>query len=456
MSTHNPDLAVVILAAGKGTRMQSDTPKVLQTLAGQPFLTHVLNTARSLHPGQLIIVHGHGSEQLQTEYEGQGDISWAHQAEQCGTGHAVKVGLTAITSTQIKKVLVLYGDVPMIQARTLTDIVEAESDCTVLTATLENPQGYGRIVRDNNRLVSIVEQKDATDEQLAICEINTGILAAGLSSLRQWLNTINNDNAQQEYYLTDVIELAAEQGTVASTQPAQLAEIMGVNNRQQQAQLERLYQHQVAEQLMQKGIMLFDPARIDVRGQLECGRDVSIDINAVFTGHNQLGHQTVIEPNCTLHNVVIGDHVTIKANSVLEDCHIEDHAVVGPFARVRPGSKLGRHSRIGNFVEVKKIELGENSKVNHLSYVGDAIVGRNVNIGAGTITCNYDGVNKHQTTISDGAFVGSGTQLVAPVTVGQNATIGAGSTIRKSTPDGQLTLSIKQQKSIPEWQRPKK
>ena len=453
-------LTIIILAAGKGSRMHSDKPKVLHELAGQPFLTHVLNTARQLQPQQLVVVHGHGSEQLQATYAEAHDIIWAHQAEQLGTGHAVKIGLQAAHQQTTDQVLVLYGDVPLIQPQTLQKLLAElqQHECAVLTAYLDNASGYGRILRDQDQqLTGIVEQKDANAEQLTINEINSGIIATRYIDLQQHVAALNNNNAQQEYYLTDVIGLIQQaNGSIGSTQPTHEAEILGINSRVQQAQLERLYQTTTAQHLLSQGVTLFDPARIDIRGHLQGGKDVTIDINCVFVGDNILGSGSQIGANCHLTNVTIDENVIILPNSVLEDCHVKAAATIGPFARIRPGTILGKNTKVGNFVEVKKVKLGDDSKINHLSYVGDAVIGKQVNIGAGTITCNYDGANKHVTEIGDHAFIGSDTQLVAPVTIGAGATIGAGSTIRKDAPAEQLTLTSKQTKSYAHWQRPAK
>ncbi len=450
-------LNIVILAAGMGKRMRSDTPKVLHTLAGRPMLGHVLASARALQPGRVVIVTGHGAQQVQAACAGQSDLCFALQEPQLGTGHAVQQAVPSLAPGGTT--LVLYGDVPLVGSDTLRRLVDAAGEgLAVLTVRMQDPSGYGRIVRDAfGHIVRIVEQKDATETEQEINEVNTGIIAAPTDALRGWLSRLTNDNAQGEYYLTDIIEMAVGDGvSVATTEPAAEWETLGVNSRVQQAELERIYQRQQAQALLEAGVTLADPARIDIRGGLLCGRDVFIDVGCVFEGEVELADGVRIGPNCVLRGVQIGPGSEIEAFSHLEQAEIGAGAHVGPYARLRPGTRLGDASRIGNFVEVKNSTLGEASKANHLAYIGDATVGDRVNIGAGTITCNYDGANKHRTIIEDDAFIGSDTQLVAPVRVGQGATLGAGTTLTRDAPAGQLTVSRATQRSIDGWQRPTK
>lgn len=450
-------LSVVILAAGQGTRMKSDLPKILHHVADRPMLVHVHAAARAAGASHIHVVYGHGGEIVRQKLSSL-DASWALQDIQKGTGHAVDQAMPAIADDD--RVMVLYGDVPLVTAETLMRLAaHADGDnLVILTAILNDPTGYGRIVRDEDGAVQkIVEQKDASEQQKQIREINTGMLVAGAKNLRDWLSRLENNNAQGEFYLTDVVAMAVATGKpVLTVHPNSVDEILGVNNKVQLAEVERIYQSRVAQQLMIAGVTLRDPARLDVRGTVTPGRDVTIDVNVVLEGNIRLGDRVVIGPNCHLCNVSLGDDVVIEANSVVEDAEIHAGAHVGPFARVRPGTVLHAGARIGNFVEIKKSEIGPGSKVNHLSYVGDATVGRDVNIGAGTITCNYDGANKYQTIIGDNAFIGSDSQLVAPVTIGAGATIGAGSCISKDAPAGELTLARSPQKTISGWQRPLK
>lgn len=449
-------LSVVILAAGQGTRMKSSRPKVLHEVAGKPMLGHVCSTALAAGATNLHIVYGHGGEQVRTAMEAT-DAKWALQAEQKGTGHAVA---QAIPGVEDELVMVLYGDVPLVTVDTLRRLAnDADgNNLVILTAMLDDPTGYGRIVRDDDgAVVCIVEQKDATEQQKQIREINTGMLVTSADNLRRWLGQLNNDNAQGEYYLTDIVAMAVADGKpVLSVHPGTTDEILGVNNREQLADIERIYQRRRATELMLSGVTLADPARIDIRGELITGHDVYIDVNAVFEGRVEIGDNVRIGANCVLKDVVLHTDVVVEPFTVMEQAELCDGVHVGPYARLRPGTVLHSGARIGNFVEVKKSEIGAGSKVNHLSYVGDATVGKNVNIGAGTITCNYDGANKYQTIIEDDVFVGSDSQLVAPVTIGKGATIGAGSCITKNAPAGELTLARQQQKTISGWQRPVK
>lgn len=449
-------LEVVILAAGKGTRMRSSLPKVMHKLAGRPFLQHVVDTARQLSPKTLHLVVGHGAEKVNQQFN-QEDIHSIMQAEQLGTGHAVAQTLDHLANDCT--VLILYGDVPLIQRETLENLVSQVSSTSMglLTVNLDNPKGYGRIIREDNAVTAIVEQKDATDAQLSIQEVNTGVMAVNSQHLKQWLPKLKADNAQGELYLTDIIAMAAQDKILINTsQPKQPWEVLGVNNRHQQAQLERIYQGELAAALMDNGVTLLDPARFDCRGELSCGADCVIDVNCVFEGRVELGDGVEIGPNCILSNSRIGDNTIIKANSVLEDSQLGAACDIGPFARLRPGSQLADNAKIGNFVETKKAIIGKGSKVNHLSYVGDATLGDGVNVGAGTITCNYDGANKHQTRIGDGVFVGSNTAMVAPVVIGDGATIAAGSTITKDVDADKLVVARARQREIDGWQRPVK
>ncbi|MCC5858221.1 MAG: bifunctional UDP-N-acetylglucosamine diphosphorylase/glucosamine-1-phosphate N-acetyltransferase GlmU [Ectothiorhodospiraceae bacterium] len=447
------ELHTVILAAGQGTRMRSRLPKVLHPIAGCPMLAHVLNTARELGSTRIHVVYGHGGERVREQLDGDG-LSWVPQAEQLGTGHAVMQALPAIPDKAV--VLVLYGDVPLVRAATLRPLLAAGSEgLGILTTVLDDPAGYGRIVRDGaGNVQEIVEQKDADAGQLAIREINTGLLAAPAHLLHAWLKRCDNHNAQGEYYLTDVVARAVEDAvTVTAVSAADPIEVSGVNNREQLAGLERAWQQREANRLMAAGVTLLDPARFDLRGEMTCGLDVVIDVNCVFEGRVELGDGVRIGPNCVIRDSTLGAGVTVEAHSVLEQAQVEEDCIVGPFARLRPGAVLAAGARVGNFVEVKKARIGAGSKVNHLSYIGDAELGAGVNIGAGTITCNYDGVNKHRTIIEDGAFIGSDTQLVAPVTVGRNSVVGAGTTVTRDSEPDSLVVSRVPQKNIPGWSR---
>jgi bifunctional UDP-N-acetylglucosamine pyrophosphorylase/glucosamine-1-phosphate N-acetyltransferase len=450
-------LSVVILAAGQGTRMRSALPKVLHPLGGKPLLEHVIEVARRLNPETIHVVYGHGGEQVPDALAGV-PVDWVEQAEQLGTGHAVDQVMPRIADDCV--VLVLYGDVPLITPATLAPMVEQarHNKLSVLTAKLDNPLGYGRIVRGaNGRLVDIVEQKDASEEQLRIREINTGFLAVPAALLRDWLSRLDNRNAQGEYYLTDIVAMAVDDGIeVASTRAESVDEILGVNDRVQLAHLERVYQRQQAEVLMRSGVTVADPARFDLRGELTAGSDSFIDINVLFEGSVTLGARVRIGPNCVIRDASLGDEVEVLANCVIDDARIGRACRIGPFARIRPATELGERVHVGNFVEVKKSRIANGSKINHLSYIGDTHMGSGVNVGAGTITCNYDGANKHLTEIGDDVFVGSDTQLVAPVKVGDGATIGAGTTVTRDVPPGQLTLSRAPQKTVEGWRRPVK
>tara|TARA_R110001592_G_scaffold135108_1_gene351045 strand:- start:22600 stop:23958 length:1359 start_codon:yes stop_codon:yes gene_type:complete len=449
-------LHIVILAAGQGSRMKSALPKVLHKVAGKPMLQHVVDTVTQLNADGIHIIVGHGAEKVKQTIIG--DINWCYQAEQLGTGHAVAQALPNIPKDS--KVLVLYGDVPLIAKDTLSSMLEgvSEQKIALLTVQLENPTGYGRIIRNfEGNIKAIVEEKDATEEIKDINEINTGILALTSKHLHTLIPKLGNDNAQGEYYLTDLIELANKAGNkIQAYKPEFEQEVQGVNNRLQLCELECWYQTKIAEELMLDGVTLYDPNRIDVRGSLVCGRDVEIDINCVFIGRVELADNVSIGPNCIIENSSIGSNSIVLANTIIESSTISEQVSVGPFARIRPGTQLETKSKIGNFVETKKTIVGEGSKINHLSYVGDAILGQNVNIGAGTITCNYDGVNKFLTEIDDGVFVGSNASLVAPVKIGKNSTIGAGSTITKQVDLDQLAIARSKQKNIDGWQRPSK
>jgi bifunctional UDP-N-acetylglucosamine pyrophosphorylase/glucosamine-1-phosphate N-acetyltransferase len=452
-------LNIVILAAGLGKRMQSDLPKVLHPLAGKPMLAHVLDNARKLGPDRIVVVVGHGADRVKQAFAGQDDIQFATQSPQHGTGHAVQQAAPLLLDADDSATLVLYGDVPLVQAETLQRLLDArDGGMAVLTENLNDPGGYGRIVRDDKgHVLRIVEHKDATDDERAINEVNTGILAAPTGQLKAWLSRIDNNNAQGEYYLTDVVGLSVSDGLpVHAAQPSASWETLGVNSRIQQAQLERDWQGEQARRLLEQGVTLADPARFDLRGELICGRDVFIDVGCVFEGRVQLADGVRIGPHCIIKDAVIGAGTHIDAYSHVQQARVADEARIGPYARLRPGAEIGSQAHVGNFVEIKKSVLGRGSKANHLAYIGDAQVGDRVNIGAGTITCNYDGVNKFQTIIEDDAFIGSDSQLVAPVRVGRGATLGAGTTLTKDAPADSLTLSRAAQKTIESWKRPSK
>ncbi|MEO6823769.1 MAG: bifunctional UDP-N-acetylglucosamine diphosphorylase/glucosamine-1-phosphate N-acetyltransferase GlmU [Nitrosospira sp.] len=451
-------LNIVILAAGLGKRMHSALPKVLHPLAGKPLLGHVLDTAHSLSPQRICVVYGHGGEAV-PQAIGDESLTWVQQTPQLGTGHALMQALPHLDSTGIT--LVLYGDVPLTSIETLRRLIAtAESkDFALLTVELTDPAGYGRIVRNDETggIVAIVEEKDASKSQRQICEINTGIMAIPNQYLHGWLHKLENKNAQKEYYLTDIVAMAVKDGVkVQAAQPEYDWETTGVNSKTQLAVLERIYQNEYAKRLLDQGVTLADMSRIDIRGQLICGRDVEIDINCIFEGHVQLDDGVKVGAHSILKNVKVAAGSAIASFSLIESAEIGKNCRIGPYARIRPGTRLASEVHIGNFVEVKNSTIAAGSKANHLSYIGDAVVGKNVNIGAGTITCNYDGANKYQTIIEDDVFVGSDTQLVAPVTVAQGSTIGAGSTITKDTPPETLTLSRAKQMSIDGWKRPVK
>ena len=449
-------LDLIILAAGKGKRMHSVLPKVLHPLAGKPLLAHVLDTARSLAPRKILIVHGHGSEEVKAPFDAA-DVEWVEQAEQLGTGHAVMQALPRIEGDA--EVLVLCGDVPLVRADTLRRLADAaRGGLALLTIEPPDPSGYGRIVRGASGTVErIVEQKDASAAELALAEVNAGFLAARKAQLAGWLSRTRNENAQREYYLTDVVALAVHEGVpVTAVRAAEWREAVGVNSRHELAQLERWYQAMQASRLLEAGATLADPARIDVRGEMTCGRDVWIDVNCVFEGKVVLGDGVRIGPNCLLRNVEVGAASEILGYSMLSGARVGARCRVGPYARLRPGAELGEDVHIGNFVEVKASRFGTGSKANHLSYVGDAEIGAHVNIGAGTITCNYDGAYKHRTVIEDDVHIGSDVQLIAPVTVGKGATVAAGATITDDVPPGGLTLTLKKQVTKPDWRRPRR
>jgi len=450
-------MEVVILAAGQGKRMCSDLPKVLQPLAGRPLLAHVLASARVLGARRICVVHGHGGEAVRARLDAP-DLVWVEQNPQLGTGHAVLQAVPYLSDDS--KVLVLFGDVPLIDASTLMQLSDAagRDRLALLTVELDDPTGYGRILRDDAGCVTrIVEDRDATSDERRVREVNTGILIAPVARLRGWLGRIGNDNAQGEYYLTDIIGLAVEDGVeVVTVAPEDVSETLGVNSKAQLAALERMFQASIARGLMDAGVTVIDPARLDVRGELLCGRDVEIDVNCVFEGRVELGDGVVVGANCVLRNVRIGKGTRVAPFSHLDGTVTGEKCVLGPFARTRPGTVLTNGVHIGNFVEIKNSHFGDDSKANHLSYVGDADVGMRVNIGAGTITCNYDGVNKHRTEIGDDVFIGSDTQLVAPVRVGRGATLGAGTTLTRDAPPDQLTVSRARQQSYASWTRPVK
>lgn len=450
-------LHVVVLAAGQGSRMKSKLPKVLHPLAGKPLLGHVLDTAKKMHAEGVHVVIGHGSDQVKSSFESE-SVNWYLQDQQLGTAHAVEQALPGVPDDAT--VLVLYGDVPLTKEQTLSKLVDhvSPSRMALLTVHLQDPTGYGRIVRDvEGSVKAIVEHKDASDDQLNITEGNSGILAISAYDLKESISKIGNDNAQGEYYLTDVIELMVASGNaVLSESVEDEFEVLGVNNRLQLSQLERWHQRQLADELMTQGVTLSDPNRIDVRGDLQVEGDVNIDVNCVFEGENTLAEGVIIGPNCVIKNSKIGAHTHIQANSIIEDSFIDQGASIGPFARLRPGTKLAPNTKIGNFVETKKTSLGEGSKVNHLSYIGDAIIGANVNIGAGTITCNYDGVNKFKTELGDDVFIGSNSSLVAPVSVEEGATVGAGSVITTNVKKDQLAVARGKQRNIDGWKKPVK
>ncbi|HEB86763.1 MAG TPA: UDP-N-acetylglucosamine diphosphorylase/glucosamine-1-phosphate N-acetyltransferase [Gammaproteobacteria bacterium] len=449
-------LTIIILAAGQGSRMKSRLPKVLHPLAGQPLLSHVISTARRLNPEHIIVVYGHGGEQVPAAIN-RDDLIWVKQEEQLGTGHAVAQAMPEVDDAET--VLVLYGDVPLTRQATLEQLIGCSADdFGLLTVNLDDPTGYGRIVRNNKAQVThIVEHKDATEAERQIHEVNTGILAGNAGRLRGWLEQLNNDNAQGEYYLTDVTAMAVADGlTIKTCQPDSEMEVLGVNSRAQLAMLERQYQRQQAERLMAQGVTIIDPARLDIRGEVDIAQDVILDVNVILVGKVRLGEGVYVGPGCVIKDSTLAEGVQLQALCVIEQATIGTDAHIGPFARLRPGAELSAHTHVGNFVEIKNSKVGEASKINHLSYIGDSDVGERVNIGAGVITCNYDGAYKHRTTIGNDVFVGSDCQLVAPVEVGDGATLGAGTTLTRDAPAGELTLSRAKQKTVQGWKRPVK
>ena len=449
-------LSVVILAAGKGTRMYSDLPKVLHKVAGKPMVKHVIDTAKQLSADQIHLIYGHGADLLKERLADE-PVNWVFQAEQLGTGHAMQQAAPFFKDDE--NIVMLYGDAPLITKETLERLVAAkpENGIALLTVELENPTGYGRIIRENGSVVAIVEQKDASPEQLNITEVNTGVMVSDGASFKKWLARLDNNNAQGEYYMTDVIGLANRDGfKVAAVKADDMMEVEGANNRLQLAALERYFQRKQAKALLLAGVSLADPERFDLRGELEHGKDVEIDVNVIIEGKVKLGNGVKIGAGCVLKNVTVGDNTEIKPYSVLEDSSVGDKAAIGPFSRLRPGAELAAETHVGNFVEIKKAKVGKGSKVNHLTYVGDAEIGAACNIGAGVITCNYDGANKFKTVIGDNVFVGSDAQLVAPVKVGNGATIGAGSTITKDVAAGELVTTRVPQRHTADWERPAK
>ncbi len=448
-------LDIVILAAGHGTRMNSNVPKVLHLLAGKPLITHVIDVAKSLSPHKIFVIYGYEGERVKQTINDE-SIHWVYQEEQLGTGHAVLQALEFIEDSH--DVLVLSADVPMLTHETLKKLQTSKESAplSLLTATFENPFGLGRIIRNKqDEFIKIVEERDADEQERQVCEIYSGVMMAEASLLKEWLPNLTHQNAQKELYLTSIVEMAVNNGLlVNSVHTDDNLEVFGVNDRRQLLSLERHYQERMVEKLLDSGCSVADKKRVDIRGNLTVAKDVTIDVNVVFKGEVTLEEGVTIEPNCVISNAHIKKGTIICANSMIEGAVIGANASIGPFARIRPGTELKNNTKIGNFVEVKQAVFGEHSKASHLSYIGDAIIGEHVNIGAGTITCNYDGVNKHQTVIDDGAFIGSGTELVAPLHVGENATIGAGTTLRRNAPPEKLTLSQSVQKTVENWQRP--
>ncbi len=449
-------LSVIILAAGQGTRMRSDLPKVLQPLAGKPLLAHVLDTAHQLGADDVCVIYGHGGDAVPEAFPGDG-IRWSLQAEQLGTGHAVQQSMPQTPDEN--RVLILFGDVPLLRAATLERLLNQTpaDDLAVLSVDMDNPAGYGRVLRDGERVIGIVEQKDASESELAIAEINTGVMVCPAGQLKSWLNNLGNDNAQGEYYLTDVIAMAVQDGIgVNGIRADTWMEVMGINDKKQLAEAERALQARLVDELMEQGVGFADPARVDIRGKLTCGKDVFIDVNAVFEGDVSLGDGARVESNNLIRDSKLGAGTIVHSNCHIESSTAGQNCEIGPFARMRPGAELANNVKVGNFVEIKKSSIADGSKINHLTYIGDTEVGTGVNVGAGTITCNYDGANKHKTTIGDNVFIGSGVNLVAPVEIGKGATIGAGSTITKPAPGEQLTIERSKQISIKGWKKPVK
>ncbi|MCL9782941.1 bifunctional UDP-N-acetylglucosamine diphosphorylase/glucosamine-1-phosphate N-acetyltransferase GlmU [Vibrio sp. S4M6] len=450
------NFSAVILAAGKGTRMYSNLPKVLHTLAGKPMVKHVIDTCEGMAAQRIHLVYGHGSEKMQATL-GQEKVNWVLQAEQLGTGHAVDQASANFADDE--QVLVLYGDVPLISEHTLTNLLQSQpkDGIGLLTVVLDDPAGYGRIVRQNGKVTAIVEQKDASDEQQKIQEINTGVMVATGKDLKRWLAGLSNDNAQGEYYLTDVIAAAHQEGReIVAVHPSSPIEVEGVNDRVQLARLERAFQAMQAESLLKQGVMLRDPSRFDLRGELQAGKDVEIDINVVIEGTVSLGDNVIIGAGSVLIDCEIDDNTVIRPYSVIENASVGEDCTVGPFSRLRPGAQLANDAHVGNFVEMKNAQLGQGSKANHLAYIGDSEIGQRVNVGAGVITCNYDGANKHKTIIGDDVFVGSDSQLVAPVEIGSGATIGAGTTLTKDVSPDQLVITRAKERRVENWVRPSK